>query len=91
MHRLVDPDLMRQLMKRTGDGAPVTIRDLAKACSAPHGTIGNLLTGSQKAVPAGTALAIANRLGVDLLVLFTPTGRTVPAHGHPLVEELSAA
>lgn len=76
MYRLVDVSLFRQLMRRTGTGAPVTIRQLAAAVGIPHGTIGNLLTGEQDTVPAPTARALAQRVGVDLLVAFEPVCRS---------------
>lgn len=76
MYRLVSIELTRQLMERTGDGAPVTIRQLAAAAGVPHGTVGNLLTGTQDSVPADAAHAMAHRLGVDLLVVFKPVCRS---------------
>ncbi|MFE1770287.1 XRE family transcriptional regulator [Streptomyces sp. NPDC059008] len=78
MYRLVDPNLLRTLMRRTGTGAPVTIRGLADAVGCSHSTIGNLLVEQQHSVPAATAHAIAARIGVDVLVLFAPTGRATP-------------
>ena len=76
---LLDRDLLRRLMKRTGDGRMVTVRALAEAAGCSHATIGHLLTGRQLSVSLAHAVGIAERIGVDLLVLFTPTGRTVPA------------
>lgn len=75
---LDDRDLLRRLMQRTGDGKGITVRGLAAAAGCSHATIGKLLTGNQAYVPLATAMGITTRLGVDLLVLFTPTGRTVP-------------
>jgi transcriptional regulator with XRE-family HTH domain len=75
MYRLVSVDLLRQLMERTGDGAPITGRRLARDAGIAHGTVGNLLTGAQETVTESTAQAIAHRLGVDLLVLFEPVCR----------------
>lgn len=76
MYRLVSADLFRQLMQRTGNGAPVTVRQLAQAVQVPHGTVGNLLTGEQETVPEDKAKAMAQRLGVDLLVAFEPVCRS---------------
>lgn len=95
MYRLVGAGLFRQLMQRTGNGAPVTLRQLAADVGIPHGTIGNLLTGQQDTVPEPTATALAQRLGVDLLVIFEPVCRstTTPAEYAALVrvgEEVSA-
>ena len=77
--RLMDPHLMHRLMQRTGTGARVTVRQLAADIGVAHGTIGNLLTGTQRVVPEATANAIARRIGVDVLVLFTPVGRSSEA------------
>lgn len=76
MYRIVSVDLFRQLMRRTGTGGPVTVRQLAQAAQVPHGTVGNLLTGEQESVPEDKAHAMAHRLGVDLLVAFEPVCRS---------------
>lgn len=78
-HHLLDPDLLRRLMERTGDGTAVSTRTLAKAVGVHHSFIGHLLTGERATAPAEIANRISQRIGVDLLVLFAPTGRTVPA------------
>lgn len=75
-HRLADPSTLRALMKRTGDGRPVSIRGLAEAADVHHSTIGDLLTGKQSSVPEPVAQAIADRVGVDLAVLWIRDGRT---------------
>lgn len=78
MYKLaVDPDLLRSLMKRTGTGGAVSVRALADATGVPRSTISALLTGTQEALPADKANAISTRIGVDVLVLFTPIGRSV--------------
>lgn len=84
MYRLVSIPLFRQIMQRTGDGGPVTLRQLAADAGIPHGTIGNLLTGQQDTVPEITARALAHRLGVDLLVTFTPVCRSTTPVGDQL-------
>ncbi|MFI0768565.1 helix-turn-helix domain-containing protein [Streptomyces sp. NPDC021218] len=76
MHKLLDPELMQRLMQRTGTGAKITIRELAEAVGVPHGTIGNLLTGEQASVPGDVADRITRAIGVDLLILFSPVGRS---------------
>ncbi|MFF2525932.1 helix-turn-helix domain-containing protein [Streptomyces liangshanensis] len=77
MYRLAaDRTVLRALMKRTGNGRPVSIRGLALAAGVHHSTIGHLLTGEQVAVPEAVAEAIANRVGVDLGVLWERDGRT---------------
>ncbi|MFE6689618.1 helix-turn-helix domain-containing protein [Streptomyces sp. NPDC057743] len=81
MYQLVDPGLLRTLMRRTGSGAPVTVRGLADMAGCSRGTVGNLLAEQQRSVSAATAHAIARVIGVDVLILFAPTGRAVPAVG----------
>ena len=75
MCRIYDRDLLARLMKRTGTGARLTTRDLAKVTALPHGTIGNLLAGDQRFIVREKAERIAAAIGVDLLVLFVPCER----------------
>jgi lambda repressor-like predicted transcriptional regulator len=75
LYRLVSADLLRTLMRRTGTGDAVSIRQLAYRARVPRGTIGNLLTRQQETVPATTAHAIASSIGVDVLVLWMPYER----------------
>jgi transcriptional regulator with XRE-family HTH domain len=89
-HRLVNADLLRQLMQRTGTGSRISIRDLADAAGVPHGTIGNLLTGEQYTVPADKAAAIARVIGVDVLILFEPLGRSTGGEFTPTLRSVSA-
>lgn len=78
-HHLVSADLLRQLMTRTGTGAGVTVRALAEDTGIHRSTIGALLTGVQTSVPETAARVIAQRLGVDLLVLWIPAERALTA------------
>ncbi|MFE4717300.1 helix-turn-helix domain-containing protein [Streptomyces sp. NPDC056728] len=80
---LVSPDLLVQLMKRTGDGRDVSVRDLAEAAGCHPSKIGHLRKGLRKTATESEALAIARRLGVDLFVLWEPTGRANPAPFEP--------
>ncbi|MFJ3097411.1 XRE family transcriptional regulator [Streptomyces hydrogenans] len=75
LYRLVSTELLKTLMRRTGTGAPVSVRTLARKAGLPHGTVGNLLTGVQTAVSEESAHKIAGVIGVDLLVLFVPMQR----------------
>lgn len=75
IYRLVNPDLLRTLMQRTGTGSPVTIRELADASGVSHGTVHNLLTGKADKLTGDQAHAAAKRIGVDLLILWEPVGR----------------
>ncbi|MER5882668.1 XRE family transcriptional regulator [Streptomyces sp. NPDC001941] len=74
-YRLVSIQLLELLMRRTGTGSGVSIRELADRADVPHGTIGNLLTGEQEGVYAEAAHRIASAIGVDLLVLWIPVER----------------
>ncbi|MDK1473690.1 XRE family transcriptional regulator [Streptomyces sp. 549] len=76
---LVDRDLLRTVMKRTGNGRPTNTRELAATAGVAHGVIGELLTGVRDTLPGEAAHAVARRIGVDVLILFIPTGRSVPA------------
>lgn len=76
---LVSADLLVQLMKRDGDGQAVSVRDLAEAAGCHPSKIDALRNGRRETSLYGEALAIAKRLGVDLLVLWKHTGRTNPA------------
>lgn len=80
---LVSPDLLCQLMERTGDGRSVSVRDLADAAGCSHSKIGHLRTGERETADEVEAKAIAKRLGVDLFVLWIPTGRANPAPAEP--------
>lgn len=79
MYRPVSIDLFQQLMQRTGDGGPISVRQLAADAGVHRNTVGNLLTGDQKTFPAPAAYALAQRLGVDLLVVFEPVCRSTTA------------
>ncbi|MFH9368113.1 hypothetical protein ACH4K8_20825 [Streptomyces anulatus] len=78
-YTLVNRDLLRTLMQRTGTGKRTTTRQLAADIGIAHGTIGGLLTGAVQVVPESTAVDIAARIGVDLLILFVPVCRANPA------------
>lgn len=80
---LVSSDLLVQLMKRTGDGREVSVRDLAEAADCHPSKIDALRNGRRRTASHAEALAIANRLGVDLLVLWEHAGRTVQAPVEP--------
>lgn len=73
--RLVNPELLRLIMRRTGTGARLSIRQLAEIVEVPHQTVGRLLTGEQTDMDGTTAQAIADTIGVDLDVLWIPIQR----------------
>ncbi|NUP52317.1 MAG: helix-turn-helix domain-containing protein [Catenulispora sp.] len=76
MYRPVSRQLIRQLMRRTGDGGPVSVRQLAADAGVARSTVGGLLTGDQDSVPEAAARSMAQRLGVDLLVAFEEVCRS---------------
>lgn len=80
---LVSAGLLCQLMERTGNGRSVSVRDLADAAGCSASKIGHLRTGERETATHDEALAIAKRLGVDLLVLWEHTGRANPAPAEP--------
>lgn len=81
--QLHDPELLRRIMQRTGDGSSVSIRDLAEAAGVHSSHVGEILSGAQQTARLDVAVAIAERVGVDLLVLWVPYGRTARAMAGP--------
>lgn len=60
-------------MDHPGRGAPYSIRELAETVGlSHHALIGHLLTGERKDCDMTTAHAIAEAVGVAVLVLFAP-------------------
>lgn len=82
-YKLIDRELLRQLMQRTGTGRAITTRELAAASGLSHGTISNLLTGIRDEIPCDNAHALTEAIGVDVLILFAPTGRCIPTTEQP--------
>jgi transcriptional regulator with XRE-family HTH domain len=84
---LLDRDLLRRLMKRTGNGTEVTIRELAREAGCSASLVGHLLTGESQDVSVEIAHGISEAIGVDVLILFTPTGRRARTRRHQEVPE----
>jgi hypothetical protein len=59
-------------MDHPGRGAPFSIRTLAAEVGRHHSLIGHLLTGERDDAESDDAQAIAEAVGVALLVLFAP-------------------
>ncbi|MGJ5898586.1 helix-turn-helix domain-containing protein [Streptomyces niveiscabiei] len=78
------PDRLKTLMERTRTGQPITSRRLAAAAGIAHGTVGALMAGTQRTVPTTKAQAIADVLGVEILVLW------VPVTGEPFIPAQAA-
>lgn len=79
LYLLPERDLLIRLMRRTGTGQRVTVRELAERAEVAVGTVGNLVSGAQTCVTPATAHAVSQAIGVDLPILFIPVGRSVPA------------
>jgi hypothetical protein len=71
-YALRDRDLLRRIMQNPGRGTPYTVRSLAQAADCTSSIIDHLRSGRQKTVPVHQAHAIAEALGVAVLVLFAP-------------------
>ncbi|MEU5442738.1 MULTISPECIES: helix-turn-helix domain-containing protein [Streptomyces] len=76
MYAVHSSNRLTMLMQRTGTGQSISSRELAKAAGVAAGTIGALMSGTQRAVPEDKAKRIAAVLGIDLLVLFVPLERS---------------
>lgn len=69
---LRDLELLRKIMESPGRGVPYTVRDLAVAAGVSRSQIGRLLTGDLTHLDVNDAHAVAEALGVAVLVLFIP-------------------
>jgi lambda repressor-like predicted transcriptional regulator len=76
-YKLVNPDLLRTLMERTGTGSAISLRQLAEKAGIARSSLHALIHGLQESVPASEAHGVARVIGVDLLILFAPVGRSV--------------
>lgn len=64
--------ILRWVMDNPGRGAPYTVRSLGDAIGRHHSLVGHLLTGEREGVDVDDAHAIAEAVGVAVLVLFAP-------------------
>jgi transcriptional regulator with XRE-family HTH domain len=71
-YRLRDLETFKKIMEAPGRGVPYTVRDLADATGVSRSQIGRLLTGELDNLDVNDAHAIAEALGVAVLVLFMP-------------------
>lgn len=88
-YRLFNPDRLRMLMERTGTGSGISGRELAAKVGIPHGTVDALLSGQTKTQPCTVAHSIARVIGVDVLILWEPTGRAVPDDSSPVPDRVA--
>jgi transcriptional regulator with XRE-family HTH domain len=71
-YTLRDLDTFKKIMEAPGRGVPYTVRDLADASGVSRSQIGRLLTGDLVHLGVNDAHAVADALGVAVLVLFMP-------------------
>lgn len=71
-YTLRDTGLLAKLMEHPGTGVPYTVRTLAAASGCSRGKIERLHCGKQASLPMFEAHAVAEALGVAVLVLFMP-------------------
>jgi hypothetical protein len=81
LYTLRDRTILQWVMQHPGRGAPYSVRELASAADCSHSLVGHLLSGQRSACDVVVAHAIAEALGVAVLVLFAPAAspkRTEP-------------
>lgn len=69
---LRDLETFKKIMESPGRGVPFTVRDLAEATGVSRSQIGRILTGELNHLDVNDAHAVAEALGVAVLVLFIP-------------------
>lgn len=78
-------EILRHCMQYPGRGESFSVRTLADASGVGQGVIGKLLTGRQHTADVLDATALAEALGVAVLVLFAPPASPKLNHSsHPL-------
>lgn len=66
------PGLLCELMEHPGRGTPYSTRTLAEAAGCHHSVVHRLVSGKKETVEVDLAHAIAEAVGVAVLVLFAP-------------------
>ncbi len=69
---LRDLEVFRKIMEHPGRGVPYTVRSLADASGMSRSQVGRLVSGELADLGVTEAHAIAEALGVAVLVLFAP-------------------
>lgn len=77
-YTLRKPGLLSDIMEHPGRGTPYSTRSLADAVGCHHSLIHRLLTGAQETVEMELAHALAEAVGVAVLVLFAPPAAPDP-------------
>lgn len=65
-------ELLKRIMEHPGRGEPYSVRTLAQAARVSRSQIGRLVAGDLPDLPVNEAHAVAEALGVAVLVLFVP-------------------
>ena len=71
-YRLRDLDYFKKTMEHPGRGAPYEPPELAEKCGISRSQMYRVLTGEVPDLPVTQAHAVAEALGVAVLVLFVP-------------------
>lgn len=80
-YALRDLATFKKIMESPGRGAPYSVRTLAYAAGVSRSQVGRLISGELNSLDVAEAHAIAEALGVAVLVLFMPPAS--PKQGHP--------
>jgi len=78
---LRDLATFKKIMESPGRGVPYSVRTLAYAADVSRSQVGRLVSGELNSLDVIEAHAIAEALGVAVLVLFMPPAS--PNQGHP--------
>lgn len=78
---LRDLETFKKIMECPGRGVPYTVRSLAEVSGVSRSQIGRILTAELNHLDVMEAHAVAEALGVAVLVLFMPPSS--PKQGHP--------
>lgn len=79
-YALRDLDTFKKIMKSPGRGVPYTVRTLAEESGVSRSQVGHLVSGERRSLDVNEAHAVAEALGVAVLVLFMPPSS--PEQGH---------
>ncbi len=71
-YTLIDPELLRVLMRSARDGRPISVRDLGDAARVSKSKLYGLLNGALPYVDAAAATRIAEAVGVPARRIFHP-------------------
>lgn len=71
-YTLRDLETFKKIMEHPGRGVRYSVRQLARASGVSRSQVGHLRTGRRTSLDEKQAIAIAEALGVRVLVLFTP-------------------